>query len=61
MLLIVNLNICHFVFKMCSYFFFPAKRTPFYIRFNSDSYEWPDEAKKADVGFKLQYTQSGGC
>ena len=35
-----------------------ARRQPFSLTFDSDSYEFKEEVKVADMGFKLAYIQS---
>lgn len=43
---------------MLNLLFFAATRTPFYVRFRSDSYEFTNagrEGKGADTGFMLAY------
>ena len=38
-----------------------SQRQPFSVRFVSDQYEFENEAKKLDTGFRLMYTQDNMC
>ena len=40
---------------------FLGRRVPFHIRFRSDGFEFIDEAKIPNVGFKLQYMLDNMC